>query len=502
MEIGFAREHPKIDIDLLITSLDTVSEGLIIVDNDNNLIYKNRNADRLLLGQTKDIELGQWTNNFQLYDLKTNRKLIDKEMPLSRALFGLKFNDYQVRVVHGDNSEETYLSVNGTPLIAKNLEIIGAVLTFKDITSSYLSEKRLKQEKAFYKNILDWIPGAIFIYSEKKEYFFKNHRFEQFQKDLAAKGLSPEEVINKIASDHDEKVLKSYEAMQFDEFLELPDRKRYFSVIRFPIYHQPTNKLLICGIAFDQTDKKEMEQKMEAERVKSINASKLAAIGTLAGEIGHEIHNPVSVVRSITFMIREMLIDGKLNHTILKDKLDLIDSTIDRVAKIIKSLKNLSRKSSNEKKEPCTLKAILSDVLALSDLKLKKNNVKVIIDKKNPVLERLVNCYQIQFSQVLINLISNAVDATHGYPDAHVEIQFKEDEKFIYIRVLDNGAGIPEEHKDKLFEPFFTTKDINSGTGLGLSISKNIMSSQEGDLILCENEERTCFEVKIPKLSA
>ena len=112
MEIGFAREHPKIDIDLLITSLDTVSEGLIIVDLDNNILYKNRNADRLLLGQTKDIELGEWTNNFQIFDIKTNRKLIDKDMPLSRALIGLKFSDYQVKVVHGPITIGWFLKIS------------------------------------------------------------------------------------------------------------------------------------------------------------------------------------------------------------------------------------------------------------------------------------------------------------------------------------------------------------------------------------------------------
>lgn len=491
----------SIDTGLLITALDTVSEGLIICDCNYRILYKNVATTYVLDGAHSftQSDFAEWLTKFRIYDLKSHFEISFHDLPLVRAISGLKFTDYHIQVVSRETHEEYFLACNGTPLIGQNHTIVGAVLTFRDITKAYLAERRIKEEKAFYKNILDWIPAEILVYDENKEFYFKNHRFENHRKELRKKGWSPSDTSREIMNGHDSQVLKKLQAIEFEEQIEFPDGVRMYHTIRFPLYHQTSHKVLICAIVFDMTEKVALEHKIENERVNSINASKLAAIGALAGEIGHEINTPISILRSITFMIRELMMDKKLTALVLKSKLESIDATLDRIQKIVVSLKNLSRKSSNEKKEFCSLRGIIQDVVALSEMKFSKYNVELVYDLNDPTLQTSVNCFQIQFSQVIVNLLSNAVDAVAEEETRRVDMSFSEDNNFVFIRISDTGKGIPEDIGQKIFEPFFTTKKVGEGTGLGLSISKNIMEAHGGNIEFETSGNGTCFTIMLPK---
>lgn len=491
-----------LDLDYALTALNTVSEGILIFDRNYNILYRNIAANSLLSREENSFNIIDFQNfqkKFKIYDVKTQKELHFEDLPISLAVNGLRFVDHQIFLKPEGKVSPIYLSCNGTPLISRQNVLIGGVLTFCDISKKYLAEKRIMQEKAFYKNILDWIPGGVFVYDNLNEFYFKNHKAEQIVKEMGKAGLTPAKNGQDVIKDHDALVLKKLEVMEFDEFIEYPSGRKHYRTIRFPVYHQASEKLLICAIAFDVTEKLAMEEKLENERVKSINASKLAAIGTLAGEIGHEINNPITIISSLTYMIREVMKDKKLTERFLTDKLDKMDATISRVTSIVKSLKNLSRKSTNESHGPCLLKEIFSDVLSLTELKLSKQNIKLIFDKKSPVLDYQLDCYQIQFSQVLINLIVNAADALHGSSSPTIEIAFRKTEESLFIDIKDNGRGVPDELREKVFEPFFTTKEHGQGTGLGLSISKNIVEAHGGEIFIAPQSEGSCFSIKLPK---
>lgn len=490
------------DLDLIATALNTVSEGLLIFDRDFNFVYKNVGSSLLITPETNSFNFIDYQNfqeKYKVIDLKTQKELAFDELPLYRSANGLKFTDYQLYMKPVGKLPALYISCNGTPLISAENKIVGGILSFTDITKKYLAEKTISQEKAFYKNILDWIPAAVCVYENFEEFYFKNHKADQIMKEMEKQGWAPSQKAKDVIKDHDQLVLKKLEVMEFDEYIDFPNGRRSYRTIRFPLFHQVTQKLLICAISFDVTEKLLMEEKMEAERVNSINASKLAALGTLAGEIGHEINNPITIIGSLTYMIREMMKEKKLTERFLTEKLNTMDATVNRVVAIVKSLKNLSRKSTNETKEVCIMRSILEDVNSLSHLRMNKHNIKFIMDKSNPILDYKIECYQIQFSQVLINLISNATDAVEKLPNPWIELSLSENDDFIFMNIKDSGPGVPEELRQKVFEPFFTTKDIGHGTGLGLSISKNILEAHGGELLIAPKSEGSCFIVKLPK---
>ena len=118
--------------------------------------------------------------------------------------------------------------------------------------------------------------------------------------------------------------------------------------------------------------------------------------------------------------------------------------------------------------------------------------------KIQPIPHIKLNVVLVQMEQVLMNLLSNALDAVENSESAWVEVGFEKDSNFFMISVMDSGGGINTEIVERIMQPFFTTKEVGKGTGLGLSISKGIMENHEGSLsidLACPN---TRFLMKLP----
>jgi signal transduction histidine kinase len=115
----------------------------------------------------------------------------------------------------------------------------------------------------------------------------------------------------------------------------------------------------------------------------------------------------------------------------------------------------------------------------------------------------LVECYAGQINQVLMNIISNAIDAMEEVnlenPEIRIATKILEDNR-IAIYIADNGPGVPENVAKHIFDPFFTTKEVGKGTGLGLSISYQIIVENHGGLLLCTPilTGGTQFSIEIP----
>lgn len=101
-----------------------------------------------------------------------------------------------------------------------------------------------------------------------------------------------------------------------------------------------------------------------------------------------------------------------------------------------------------------------------------------------------------QLSQVFLNLLKNSMQSLEGKTDGQIEVTLEVTDK-LYIKLLDNGRGIPIELQEKIFVPFFTTK--TEGTGIGLSLCRQIIKRHEGNLYLQESgQERTLFVIEWP----
>lgn len=241
----------------------------------------------------------------------------------------------------------------------------------------------------------------------------------------------------------------------------------------------------------------EMTQKMNELRIQNIQNSKMAALGEMAGSIAHEINNPLTVINSLSSKTAEEF--RKETQDVLKitKNLEKISSMSKRIAKIISGLRTFSRNADSDPLEEIAFSKLLEDSLSLCSAKFSSKNVKLIIE----ILinkEQMVLCRETQISQVIINLLSNALDAVENLPDPWVKIEAKIENDLFVLSVTDCGKEVSKEVVAKMMEPFFTTKPVGKGTGLGLSISKGIIEGHNGVLYFDEKSLTTRFVIEIP----
>lgn len=250
--------------------------------------------------------------------------------------------------------------------------------------------------------------------------------------------------------------------------------------------------IFISGINLDKTFEVVAHQKIERERLKSLQASKLATLGELVAGIAHEINNPLSLISGCSSILQRKDLDPDQ----VNNNLQRIQKAVDRISKIVSGLKKFSRSGDELVQKRLNLVELVDECIDILSPKLNRHSVR--IEKKiSPDFQILGD--EIQIEQVLINLVVNAVDAISGAKSPWVEVSASTDSDFDYLIVKDSGQGIDKSHQEQLFDPFFTTKGIGQGTGLGLSVSKGIAKDHGGDLEYKLLDGHTAFVLKLPK---
>lgn len=188
---------------------------------------------------------------------------------------------------------------------------------------------------------------------------------------------------------------------------------------------------------------------------------------------------------------------NQIDVTLFSEYTSQIQSTVDRISKIIKGLRHFARDSSNEPLEQIKLEELIVSTIGLCSERFSQNKIDFIVkDIPNITL----NCRSIQISQVLLNLLNNAFDAIEALSEKKIILPFRLIEGFIEIVVTDNGPGIPFAVQEKIMEPFFSTKPVGKGMGLGLSISRGIIEEHHGRLYFSSSPGQTQFVMKLPVL--
>ncbi len=275
-----------------------------------------------------------------------------------------------------------------------------------------------------------------------------------------------------------------------------------------------------------------------------IQSEKMSSLGQLVAGIAHEINNPVNFIYGNITHINQYTEDllGVLemyqqiydcNNDDINERAEAIDleflvedlphmlSSIkigaSRIRDIVLSLRNFSRLDEADLKFVDIHKGIDSTLLILQyRLKAKPDSPSIEVIQEYGNLPE-VECYPGQLNQVLMNILSNAIDALEeGFSNSFWEIktaknkslipkikistQISDDKNRIIICITDNGLGMTEEVKKKMFDPFFTTKPVGKGTGLGLSISYQIITDRHHGSFKCKSlpNQGTEFSIEIP----
>ncbi|MEM9582472.1 MAG: ATP-binding protein [Pseudomonadota bacterium] len=207
-----------------------------------------------------------------------------------------------------------------------------------------------------------------------------------------------------------------------------------------------------------------------------VQAGKLGALGQMSAGISHELNQPLMAIRSYAENGEEFLRRGK--PEVAGENLGRISELARRMGRIIKNLRAFARQET-EPLGRVDLGAVLDSVFELFEGRLREEDVELTCER----LSQPVFIYggEVRLSQVLVNLVGNALDAMEGQSEKRLLVSVELGEK-VEVSVRDNGPGLIDP--EKIFDPFYTTKEVgrSEGMGLGLSISYGIVQSFGGNI--------------------
>jgi PAS domain S-box-containing protein len=242
-----------------------------------------------------------------------------------------------------------------------------------------------------------------------------------------------------------------------------PDGTSYWTAARGSVECDGSGKpVRMVGMCMDITRRKTTEEALR-------KSEKLAATGRLAATIAHEVNNPLEAVMNLVFLARNELRDSERERL-----LQMADKELQRISHITRQTLGFYRDSGRP--VLVDLGEIVSSVLDIFQGKLKSKGIEAKLETSGVCM---VHGVAGELTQVVSNLISNAVDASAAGSVIRVRVKTRGDR--ILLLVSDRGKGIPASARPLVFEPFFTTKK-DVGTGLGLWISKKIVENHGGSI--------------------
>lgn len=426
--------------------------------------------------------------------------------------------------------------------IHRDGQISGCVITFVDISGRKAGEQALRAAHESSELFINSVPSILISID-------LDGRILRWNLTAAATfGLSTEEMLGKPLADCGVRWLNQDMAAEVsgwcadqasrrcDHLIFEKDGEKHALGLTIDWIHSPerkTGELLIIGS--DVTERKSLEIQLR-------QAQKLEAIGQLAAGIAHEINTPTQYVGDNTNFLKESwtaiapvlsamrqlraeVSKGPLNEAklaqfdLLWEAADLLyleteipralEQSLDgiqRVAKIVRAMKEFSHPGSEEKR-PLDLNKAIETTITVA-----RNEWKYVSEVVTHLQEDLplVPCHAGEFNQVILNLLVNAAHAIRqvvgdgSQKKGAIAVTTRRDGDWVEILVRDTGAGIPEAVRSRIFEPFFTTKPVGEGTGQGLALAHNVVARRHGGKIWFDTEvgQGTTFFIRLPLSAA
>lgn len=230
-----------------------------------------------------------------------------------------------------------------------------------------------------------------------------------------------------------------------------------------------------------------------------IQQSKMASMGEMIGHIGHQWRQPLNALGLLFQKLDRAYHRQVLNDELMEQSTKKAMRVIKQMSKTIDDFRHFFK--TDKEIHLCQLIDVVNMAQDIIEPNLSSKHIKLVINSSS---ERVVPCYKNELSQVILNLIANAMDALvenkveHG--EIIVSIEDRPDEAYLIID--DNAGGIPEDIIDRIFEPYFTTKEKSNGTGIGLYMSKSIIEEHMfGKLEVYNTLSGASFKIALPTSS-
>ncbi len=341
--------------------------------------------------------------------------------------------------------------------------------------------REIDEQRRFTEKIIDSLPVGLYVIDRAYRIQAWNRK-----RETGLQGVSREEAIGRtifeilhrqpaeLLRSEFESVFETGQMQQFPIESTAFGESRTYRISKIPMQLEEKEVSHIITIGEDITEWRQAEERFA-------QAEKLAAIGTLAAGVMHEINNPLATIGACAESLSLGLVEGTLDPTAdaadLKDSLELIQQEVHRCKGIIDGLLDFSRPKSTTK--------VLVDLNGVIDktLRLVKHHPRfrrVVVGVEPGTQIKAVLANEEQMVQVFMALLLNALDAMEDKGVITLRTRMDDREDMTIAEVIDRGHGIRSADRTKIFEPFYTTKPPSRGMGLGLSICYAIVTEHGG----------------------
>lgn len=350
--------------------------------------------------------------------------------------------------------------------------------------------------------ILEDVQSAVLVVDHDREIIDANPAAQAFIGD----GWSDQSLVDTLLAE-----IRLDQHLSFETSVVTDtDDMRSFDVTIRPIIER-TGVLIATVVTITETTAwLQLKQRNQEIHLRMIEQERLATIGLISANIAHEVKNPLTILRSTFYAAVErarsapvegsITTDGESSGTAEIDGyVESFQRGFDRIVTVIQSMTNHIRGVSEEEQVPTDLQDLIESTLQLTRSAYK--NIASIETEFGEI--PLVSCVPSAISQVLLNIVLNAIyaiESNRSSPNV-IRITTYATDRYVGCRISNTGPPIPEEIKERIFEPFFTTKPPGEGSGLGLSISREIVEQQhKGRITLVELEGMTGFSIELPRI--
>jgi PAS domain S-box-containing protein len=469
-------------------SLDYVGIGIFLLDKHFNFIYWSNGLENIFQIKAAEILGTSFSNKCAPFFVE-ERICDGVRLAIEN---GVNTDIISTRHPFMDN-EDKFLNFIVAPIRNEKNVVIGASVLAHDITQRRKSEQTLAKYEQYFKNVLNDAADAIILLDENDCIVMWNKAAEILYgwreievlgepvKIIVPDDPKSQKEIEKISRIIRKKgFVKNFRSERITRF----GRRVIIEITRTAIKNDKGDYVGSSVITRDIT-------KDEQLRDQIVQSEKLSAVGTLAAGIAHEIGSPLMSISSLAQMLQ---MDSEDNN--LKDKLGLIQKSIERISRTVRTLVDFSKPTA-QKVENIYLNQVVENVINIIryDKRLKHQQIETEFDASIPLVKASFD----QVLQVFINLCLNAADAMGNSKDGQLILRTWYEEPFVKASIQDNGCGIEESNLYHIFEPFYSTKEKGKGTGLGLWVSYNIIKSYGGDITVKSTRNvGTTFTISLP----
>ncbi len=349
--------------------------------------------------------------------------------------------------------------------------------TAQDITDRKQAEQSLRESEERFRLAFEEGPLGMVVLNLEGTVLQLNRAMSRFlgcpTRELAGRNLeelTPQEDIPAMAAALRQIIFGTEERHSWENrYLHKDNRHVWGRTTATPLHDEDGKIMCVLAMVEDITNRKHTEEALR-------RAERLASIGTLAAGIAHEINNPLG---AITLSVDAMALsaDQENRDEILELAMNNIRTSALRCGRIVKSVLQFARDEVS-RKSPGDLANVVRRARDMARSFATRRKIRLQLDIEDPL--PAVNMNPTEMTQVCVNLISNAVQASK--PGGTVVAHLYCTDRVVRLDVVDQGHGIPEEKIDRIFDPFFTTRAEEGRTGLGLSIIYGILKQHDGTI--------------------